>query len=524
MRLLLLFFSLFLSGCSDHIIAGIEKRQQEILVHPEHINFGHLVSGEESGADTFSIINTGDADLTIFAPVLVSGNERFSFNTEEEEYIIPAGELLDFEVGYTPETFESNGAYVEIQSDDEDEPLLIVTLEGYGDAPVMTVGPSEFDYGDISIGCDNEERVTIRNDGNLDLIVDSVSQMVTQPVDILMELGSLPEPPWTLIPGQEIDFLVSYIPTDIGHDESEITVSGNDPYTPEVEVIQFGDGDVEQWYTQTWQQEEIPVLDVLWVIDNSGSMNQFQTNLSTNISSFMNAFAATGADYNMAVITTDRYTFSTILTPQTPNVEQQLSNLVVTGVMGSGMEKGIQMSHRALSSATSAGPGGNFFRVDATLIVIYVSDEQDWSSPDWNYYINFFDNIKPTGQFVPYGVIADAPNGCQYTTSSGYARTLTPGWGYWDLIDYYGGSWYSICATDWGVQLQDLAGEVTGRRMFELDEPDPIKETIEVTVNGQVTTDWEYDEATNSVIFANGHVPEEGQTIEIDYAVWGCGE
>ena len=105
--------------------------------------------------------------------------------------------------------------------------------------------------------------------------------------------------------------------------------------------------------------------------------------------------------------------------------------------------------------------------------------------------------------------------------TNGATRNLQPGTGYWDLIDYYGGSWYSICATDWGVQLQDLAGEVTGRRAFQLDEPDPILDTIEVTVNGQITTLWEYDESTNSVIFADGHVPEEGQTIAIDYAVWG---
>ena len=103
-------------------------------------------------------------------------------------------------------------------------------------------------------------------------------------------------------------------------------------------------------------------------------------------------------------------------------------------------------------------------------------------------------------------------------------RSLQPGLGYWDLIDYYGGSWYSICATDWGVQLQDLAGEVTGRRMFALDERDPIAETIEVTVNGQVSLYWEYDEASNSVIFHDDHIPDEGQTIEINYATWGCGE
>ena len=504
---------------------GIEKRQPQMLVHPTEIDFGRLDAGTETGQESFVIVNTGDEDLTIFAPDLVSGNLRFEIDEyESEEIVIPGGELLEVNVYYNPETYETNGAFVYVEGNDESNPDTQVLLTGGGDAPVIDVTPLEFDYGDISIGCDNEERITIRNEGNQELIVETVTQMVTQPMDILMEMGSLPPPPWTILPGQELDFLVSYIPSDIGLDASDIEIASNDPINPLVITEQYGDGDVEQWYSQTWEQDEIPILDVLWVIDNSGSMFQFQTNLSTNISSFMSAFAQTGADYHMAVITTDRFAVTSILTPTTPNVEQELSNLVMTGIMGSGMEKGIEMSYRALSTATSAGPGSAFWRDAATLVVIYVSDEKDWSNPGWNSYTSFFDALKPNGQFVPYGVISDTPNGCQYTNSNGLVRSLQPGWGYWDLIDYYGGSWYSICATDWGVQLQDLAGEVTGRRTFALEEPDPITETIEVTVNGQVSTNWEYDESSNSVIFSDGHVPEEGQTIVIDYATWGCGE
>ncbi len=518
MRVFIL-LSLFLVGCQDYTMNGIKLREQEILVHPEHINFGNLVSGQESGQDFFSVINTGDNDLTVLAPVLVSGNDRFSFETDQQEYIIGPGELVDFGVGYIPKTFESNGAFIEIASDDEDEPIVNVTLEGYGDAPVMTVAPDTFDYGDISIGCDNEERVTIRNDGNLDLIVNTISQMVTQPADILMEMGSLPEPPWTLVPGQEIDFLVSYIPTDIGLDESAITIAGNDPMTPEVEVTQEGAGDVEQWHHQQWFQEEIPVLDVLWVIDNSGSMNRFQTNLSANIGSFMGAFAATGADYNMAVITTDDWFLGTIITPLSTDPEGELASQVMMGTWGSGMEKGVEMAAESLKNPTEAGPGGPFFRADAKLVVIFVSDEPDHSSPGWSSYLPFFDTLKPAGDFIPYGVIGDYPSGCSIASGFGNAQF---GAGYWHLIDHYGGTWYSICASDWGVQLQDLAGEVTGRRLFALDHDDPIVDTIEVRVNGQLSTDWEYDETTNSVVFAEGHVPEEGQTIDIDYAVWGC--
>ena len=496
-----------------------------MLVHPTEIDFGRLDAGTESGQSSFVIVNTGDEDLTIFSPELVSGNSRFEIDSTLGETItIAGGDLLEVNVYYNPETFETNGAYVSIDGNDENNPSTRVLLSGGGDAPLIDVSPLGFDYGDISIGCDNEERITIRNEGNQDLIIETITQMVTQPVDILMEMGSLPPPPWTILPGEELDFLVSYIPSDIGADASDIEITSNDPVNSLVITEQIGMGDVEHWFSQSWQQEEIPILDVLWVIDNSGSMNQFQTSLSTNISSFMTAFAQTGADYNMAVITTDRSTISTVLTSSTPNVEQALGALVIQGTYGSGMERGIQMSYDALSNSSSAGPGSIFWREAATLIVIYVSDEQDWSSPGWSNYISFFDSLKPAGLFVPYGVISDVPGGCQYTASNGILRSLQPGIGYWDLIDYYNGSWYSICATDWGVQLQDLAGEVTGRRMFRLDEPDPITDTIEVTVNGQVTSSWEYDEASNSVMFAEGHVPEEGQTVEISYATWGCGE
>lgn len=514
-----------LLGCTDYTMNGVEKRQPQMLVHPLEIDFGNLDAGTETGHESFTIINTGDEDLIIFAPELVSGNTRYAIDSFTEETItIAGGELLEVNVWYNPETFETNGAYVSIEGNDESNPDTRVLLTGAGDAPVIEVSPLEFDYGDITIGCDNEERITIRNAGNQDLIVETITQMVTQPVDILMEMGSLPPPPWTIPSGQELDFLVSYIPSDIGGDASDIEIASNDPINPLVITEQVGDGDVEQWHTQTWEQEEIPVLDVLWVIDNSGSMNQFQTDLSLNISSFMSAFTQSGADFRMAVITTDQWNVTTVLTPQTPNVEMVLGNLVVTGTMGSGMERGIQMSYLALDNPGSAGSGSLFWRDESTLVVIYVSDEQDWSNPGWSSYINFFDNLKPSGQFIPYGVISDVPGGCTYTQPNGGQRTLQPGYGYWDLIDYYGGSWYSICAIDWGIQLQDLANEVTAQRVFELDEHDPIPETIVVTVNGQVSSDWTYSEDVNAVAFNEGRTPEEGQTITIEYATHGCGE
>ena len=517
---MLLFLSI-LFGCSDHMVAKVAPREADILVYPEHINFGHLISGQESDQETFTVINTGDGDLNILSPVLVSGNERYKLISEEEEYVVPAGELIEFVVEYRPETYESNGAYIEIESDDEDEPVVLVTLEGYGDAPVMKVTPKEFDYGHISIGCDNEERITIRNDGNMDLVIESVVQMVTQPADIIMEMGSLPELPWTLIPGQEIDFLVSYVPTDVGSDESKIDIVGSDPYTPEVNTIQHGTGDVEHWYTEQWEQDEVSILDVLWVVDDSGSMNPFQQILASNIMNFLNVFTTSGADYHMAVVTTTWYNFSTFVDSSTPNAASVMANLLMTGTTGSGHEMGLEKAKQALSVG-AARPGLSFFRDDAILVVIFVSDEPDYSPHSLLDYINFFDNLKDPGKFIPIGVIGDIPSGCTFSNGNIH-RNAQAGYGYWDLINHYGSSWYSICSADWGIQMQQIADYISGRRTFELSQSDPIEDTIEVKVNGQITEEWVYEPTSNSVIFHEDHVPVEGQTIIIDYATWGCG-
>jgi len=70
--------------------------------------------------------------------------------------------------------------------------------------------------------------------------------------------------------------------------------------------------------------------------------------------------------------------------------------------------------------------------------------------------------------------------------------------------------------------MQDLADTVSTRRTFTLDEPDPIVDTIIVSVNGQAAMGWEYDPITNAVIFADDSIPEPNQTITIEYGIWGC--
>ena len=198
----MLFLCLFcLLSCNDTSLIKVQEVKPQIVVHPQELFFGHIESGHESGEEMFSIMNTGNSDLYV-DPILMDGSRRYDIpEFENEQLLIQPGEILDVPVSYLPITYEHNGAVVKVLSNDEENSEIFVRLEGYGDAPKIEVNPEHVDYGDISIGCDNEERITIRNDGNQDLIIETVTQMVTQPVDILMEMGSLPAPPWTIPAG-----------------------------------------------------------------------------------------------------------------------------------------------------------------------------------------------------------------------------------------------------------------------------------------------------------------------------------
>ena len=523
-------FALSLFSCNEYSVTKVEQAEPELVVYPNFIDFGHLHAGFESGQVTFAVMNAGNKVMTIDKPYFALEDSRINLDEGlESNYIIQPGELVEFNVYYSPVSYETNEATITLISDDADETYYNIPVLGFGDAPVITVFPDEFDYGQISIGCDNEERITIRNDGNLPLTILDLSQMVTHPADIFMELGSLPPPPWELIPTQELDFLVSYIPSDINYDESIIRIESNDPDEPIVEVVQYGDGDVEHWTTQSHVQEDISYLDVIFVIDNSGSMNLFQQELESQVGGFMNVFVASGADYHLGVITTDeaslieysgiKWIDNSYLTP----VVWLQTVIDGIGIRGSGMEKGIVMVKDALDGG-DADPRGGFLRESASLVIIYVSDEADHSPGGWNSYTPFFDTFKSTLSLMKhFAVIGDYPSGCVAATAYG-SRNIAFGEGYYDMTQRYGGGWYSICAPDWGQQIQSLANTVTTRKTFRLDEPDPIENTITVTVNGQVVVEWSYDNSENAVVFNDDSIPLANQTIVIEYAVWGCGD
>lgn len=501
----------FLLGCSD--ISMIEIKQPEIIVAPDTLEFGHLRSGFESDSRAITIANGGTDDLVIDR-LEVSGD---NYLIDTSGFTVPAGGWYQIEVGYAPVTFEHNEGYVDIYLEGEEEPSEGVWLDGHGDAPVIVVGPTDLDFGEPLLGCEPRQEITVDNDGNLDLVIEEIDFMSTVPQELMLSFGTLPEFPWTIAPATRLSFYVDYIPADESDDEMTYEILSNDPLTPLVDSSAIGAAVLSNETVQRWVQQNQLIVDIVWVVDNSGSMGMFQSMLGGNMELFMNLFLSYYPDFQMAFITTDQEFFAgPSIDNNTVNpVEDAVAIIDSIGVQGSGWEQGLAM----MKNCMDYGDCSTWMRPNAILVAIFVSDEPDHSNWSSTALTMAFDSIKPNA-FVPYGIIGDVPGGC--TGPRGW--NILAGMGYWEIIDHYGGDWWSICNQDWGAQMEEVAESITIQTNFPLDHEDPVVETITVYVNGQETTrGWIYDPTSNSVLFdSTDTAPAPGDTLEVSYSTWGC--
>ena len=502
-----------LLGCTDHIINEI--KQPSIIVAPDTLDFGHLLSGHETDTMTVTISNGGTADLVIDHLEIVGDNYTADLNG----FVVPSEGWHQIEVSYDPKTFEHNEGYLDIYLEGDEQPSEGVWLNGHGDAPVINVTPSEVDFGAPLLGCDTTTEIIVQNDGNVDLIVTDMDIMATVPPDITIDLGTLPPFPWTIAPSGRVAFFSNYVPLDEDDDETTFDIHSSDPLTPTYAGRAVGAAVLSNETIQTWIQKEKIIVDIVWIIDNSGSMWPYQNLLGNNMDIFMQMFMAYSPDFQMAFITTDSPFFVNGHVIDSRRSADPLGEAVhiisSIGHMGSGWEQGLNMFMQCIDG----GECTSIMRPDATLVGIFMSDEQNWGVITETEVISAVDRIKP-GMFVPYAIIGDMPSGC-FT----HPLNAQPGYGYYDLVQHYNSHWWSICDNDWGTQLEEMAQNISIQTAFPLDSEDPHIDTIRVSVNGQmIGSGWEYNEDHNAVIFDLEDAPEPGDTIEIGYSTWGCGE
>jgi hypothetical protein len=512
------------AGCSDYKLSVIPEETEppvlspEIEVTPEEHSFGAIDANGYGDQVIINISNIGSDTLVLDGAFLLSGNSTFTLSQLSVSTLEP-GDSTELAVTYNPDTYQSNNDVVSILSNDEDEPDTRVPIGGSGDAPVIEVSPEYYDFGAIYLGCDDTLEVIIENVGNTSLEINDIEYFATVPVDFGLsdyeyEHGPLP---WAMAPGESISLIVDYIPLDILDDSAYIEISSNDPMTPVATADHDAIGDYESYVVDNFEQDGMATTDILFVIDNSGSMYSNQVNFKNNFDSFIAVFSSAGVDYQIAFITTDSEHFvnGTVVTSASADPITEVGDIVDSiGTTGSPMERGLHYSYLATQPGGDAGIGSSFLRTDAKLAVIYVSDEPDWSTAyvTTSEVSSHLAGLKSSSSMVTaHAVAGDYPSGC---STNGGAQF---GDGYYDVVNDLGGTFMSICASDWGTQMDTLARETMALMDFPLSG-EPIEDTIEVYVDGAISADWTYSSSSNSVTFTVA--PADGSLIDISYAVW----
>ncbi len=517
----LLSLVMVLGGCSDYSLTNIidditiPEDTPNITVQPTTIDFGALNADGETEEAIVTITNDGLETLNLQDIQLSIASSVYTISVLTGDESLEPDESASFTISYDPETYETNTNIIYILSDDPDERLVTVSLTGMGDAPVISIDPPEYDFGTALVGCEELLEVNISNIGNVDLLVDRIDYYITYPADLGIEdfEGIYGPLPWTLVPGDIATLEIFYYPTDVDLDYGTIEVFSNDPLTPIAEADQIAEGTYEATYEETFEQDEIDSVDILFVVDNSCSMNGQQTQLSDNFDTFMNVFQSSGIDYHIGFITTDSDDMlGDLITTATADPVTEVVQIIDSiGTHGSSNERGIYEAYQALQTGNDFGPGSAFWRNDAKLIVIFVSDEDDNGGTTPTTFKTYTVAVKGGADYVTaHAVAGDYPGGC--TANGGASEAYE----YYTVVSYLNGTFLSICADDWGTPLETLANDSILKNTFTLTK-DAVEETIYVEVDGIESTEWAYDSTTNSISFNEGYTPTAGATIYVSY-------
>ncbi len=391
----------------------------------------------------------------------------------------------------------------------------------------IQVSPASLDFGRVAENTDFEQTIIVSNEGERAI---KVTGLHIEPPGSAYVLGSdVPSPsnPWTLAAREFRPIEVHFVPQVPGAVEGTVVIESNDPDEGFLEVALAGHGYHVQLDNFTQGQQVGGVADILFVVDNSGSMGEEQTKLGQSFTTFINWLVGKNVDYHIAVTTTDMVDANhqgkfqgspTVLTPATPNVIVEFQQNAAVGTVGSADEQGLAAGLAALQPGLLASTNAGFLRSNARLFVVFVTDEEDASSGTPSSYVSNFAAVKggDLTKIFFAAIAGPPPLGCFNFSSSADAGTR-----YKSVVDATTGLFGSICDADFGVTLQNLAFEVTATSGdFPLTQI-PDAGTIQVMVDGVIAPvgQWVYIPAQNVVHFQPGFEPAGGALVQITYEV-----
>lgn len=251
-----------------------------------------------------------------------------------------------------------------------------------------------------------------------------------------------------------------------------------------------------------------PAVDILFIIDDSGSMSGYQQKLVQNASLFIERFFKTKfIDYHVGVTTStignkgklEVYDGFRYVTRDTVDGANVLKNLMNVGTGGSGYEEFFSIHISALSEPQLSGENKGFYRKDAKLAIFVLTDTEDQSDYSMMESYEFLKDLKDGDERQLHYVTAFIEQ-----SQSGCSNEGIPPRKLKAMAEEHKdrGYLFDLCQPDYGADLAQVASDlVRAVSTIELDEV-PDVTTIKVTYGDYVIPNdpekgWVYNPDTN---------------------------
>tara|TARA_Y100000592_G_C5479023_1_gene324181 strand:+ start:2744 stop:3739 length:996 start_codon:yes stop_codon:yes gene_type:complete len=312
---------------------------------------------------------------------------------------------------------------------------------------------------------------------------------------------------------QQPDYSVVYADKVTEYVEVETVVYVEDTGDPDIVYVEVEDTgwNDEIWVENFTQPKGADGVDILWIIDTSGSMNRYDPQLIAGIEAMMNALPESG--WRLAMLSNDpskAVTESQFPLVPGDDIDDALDmySLMARG----GMEEGFDAAYEYIVNNPYAA---TWMRSDAALLVVFVSDEEEQSNDHFPLVSDFTAWYSTQRMGSAYLASINNVEQIDSVCTSG-PSPIDIGHRYMEATNYFGGTVVDICSEDWSPGVTDASVQVEPHEEWPLAY-DPKPNSIEVFLNGVPSTDWVYDSVENKVVFTV--IPSGGVLVEIAYAL-----
>ncbi len=232
---------------AQYITTIQESLRPGIIVTPTNLSFGDVVVGTTSD-QTITVQNSGTGILTLGTIGSPSAPFSRAGGACTDNQNLNPGDDCSIIVRFAPTATGLFNSGFSIPSNDPDEPVANVSVSGTGTLPQITVTDSvepiddhQVPFGQVTVGNSLDNTVTIRNDGNADLVIGNVAQVdpLATPFSIVLPDNCSTQ---TLIPGASCVLALRFSPIVAGPFSDSFDIPSNDPVNGSMTVSVSGTG------------------------------------------------------------------------------------------------------------------------------------------------------------------------------------------------------------------------------------------------------------------------------------------